>query len=133
MSPPTSVMSQSRLRVILLAMLVTVLGLVVGSGVAAGSGGASGGGPVAVSQPADTIVIRDFAFLPSALTVAPGTTIRVSNQDRAPHTVTANDRSFDSGTIAGGQRGEITAPRAPGTYPYICTLHPEMTGTLIVQ
>jgi plastocyanin len=65
--------------------------------------------------------------------VVPGRKITVVNQDRAPHTVTARDNSFDTGTIAGGQRAEITAPSSPGTYPYICAIHPSMTGTLLVK
>lgn len=47
--------------------------------------------------------------------------------------MTADDKSFDSGTISGGQRGEVTAPSKPGSYPYICTIHPYMKSTLIVQ
>ncbi|MCA1694702.1 MAG: cupredoxin domain-containing protein [Actinobacteria bacterium] len=67
------------------------------------------------------------------MVAAPGKKITVINQDRAPHTLTARDKSFDTGTIAGGQRGEITAPSSPGTYPYLCSIHPTMTGTLIVK
>jgi plastocyanin len=81
----------------------------------------------------DTIVISNFAYGPSSLTVAPGTKITVMNKDQAPHTVTANDKSFDTGTISGGQQGEMTAPTKPGTYPYTCTIHQYMTGTLIVK
>jgi plastocyanin len=109
-----------------------VLGFVVGGGSAAGSS-VGGGRSVAVTDLPDTVVIKNFAFGPTSLAVAPGTKITVVNQDRAPHTVTARDNSFDTDTIAGGQRGEITAPSSPGTYPYICTIHPSMTGTLIVK
>jgi plastocyanin len=123
---------RSRLAAILLAMLVVVLGLVVGSASAIASIGAGGGDPVAISAPPATIVVSNFAYGPASLSVAPGTKITVVNQDRAPHTVTARDKSFDTGTIAGGQRGEFTAPSSPGTHPYICTIHPYMTGVLIV-
>jgi plastocyanin len=90
---------------------------------------------VAVARAAtpDTIVISNFAYGPLSLTVAPGTKITVMNKDQAPHTVTANDKSFDTGTIFGGQQGEMTAPTKPGTYPYTCTIHQYMTGTLIVK
>ncbi|MGH3765742.1 MAG: cupredoxin domain-containing protein [Pseudonocardiaceae bacterium] len=118
---------------ILLALLVALLGLVLGcGGGAGGSAGGSGGGAAAPTAP-DSIVISNFAFGPTSLTVAPGAKITVMNKDQAPHTVTANDKSFDTGTIAGGQQGEITAPTKPGSYPYVCTIHQYMTGTLIVQ
>jgi plastocyanin len=81
----------------------------------------------------DTIVIKNFAFRSASLVVAPGTKISVVNQDRAPHTITVVNKSFDTGTIPGGQRGEFTASNTPGTYPYVCTIHPSMTGTLIVK
>lgn len=119
-----------RLTAILLGMLVVVLGFVVGGGSAAGSSSVGGGRSVAITDLADILVIKNFAFGPTSLVVAPGTQITVVNQDWAPHTVTARDNSFDTGTIAGGQRGEITAPSSPGTYPYICAIHPSMTGTL---
>ncbi|SRR6476660_5026570 len=132
----TSPTAAIRLRptAIVLTMLVAVLGLVLGCGGGAGSPAGGGGGPAATapSSPA-TIEIKNFTFMPTPLTVAPGTKITVINQDQAPHTVTADDKSFDSGTISGGQHGEVTAPTKPGSYPYICTIHQYMKGTLIVQ
>ncbi len=131
----TSPTAAIRLRptAIVLTMLVAVLGLVLGCGGGAGSPAGGGGGPAATPSAPDTIVIKNFTFMPASLTVAPGTKIAVINQDQAPHTVTADDKSFDSRTISGGQRGEITAPTKPGSYPYICTIHQYMKGTLIVQ
>ncbi|MGA9691222.1 MAG: cupredoxin family copper-binding protein [Pseudonocardiaceae bacterium] len=131
----TSPTATIRLRptAIVLTMLVAVLGLVLGCGGDAGSPAGGGGGPAATPSAPDTIVIKNFTFMPASLTVAPGTKITVINQDQAPHTVTAGDKSFDSRTISGGQRGEITAPTKPGSYPYICTIHQYMKGTLIVQ
>jgi len=134
MAPPATAI---RLRpiVILLTMLVAVLGLGLGCGGGAGIGAGGGGGSGSIASPTtpDTIVIKNFAFVPASLTVAPGTKVTVINQDQAPHTVTADDKSFDTGTIVGGQRGDITAPTRPGHYPYLCTIHQYMTGTLIVQ
>lgn len=118
---------------LLLAMLIALLGLGVGYGTAAGSSGVGNGTAVTAAALADTVVIKNFAFGPVSLVVTPGAKITVVNQDRAPHTLTARDKSFDTGTIAGGQRGEFTAPSSPGTYPYICTVHPYMAGTLIVK
>lgn len=134
MTPPAPAL-RVRPTAILLTMLVAMLGLVLGCGGGAGSSAGGGGssGPVAAPTTPDTIVIKNFAFVPASLTVAPRTKITVINQDQAPHTVTANDKSFDTGTIAGGQRGEVAAPPKPGNYPYVCTIHQYMTGTLVVQ
>lgn len=129
----TATAIRSRPTAILLAMLVAVLALVVGYGNAAGSSGVGDGSPVAAADLPDTVVIKNFAFGPVSLAVTSGTKITVVNQDRAPYTMTARDKSFDTGTITGGQRGEITAPSSPGTYPYLCIIHPSMTGTLIVK
>jgi plastocyanin len=124
---------RSRARAIVLAILIAVLGLGVGYGTAAGSSHMQNSPPVATVVQANTVVIRNFAYGPSSLAVSPGAKVAVMNEDRAPHTVTARNKSFDTGTIAGGQRGEFTAPTSPGTYPYICTVHPSMVGTLIVK
>lgn len=115
---------------ILLLVLAALLGLVLGCG----SGGGPGpGGSPAPAPGSDTIVIKNFAYEPPSLTVAPGATIAVVNEDAAPHTVTAEDKSFDSGNLTRGQRGQISAPTKPGSYRYICTIHPFMAGTLMVK
>jgi plastocyanin len=132
MTSPTAAI-RLRPTAIVLTMLVAVLGLVLGCGGGAGSPAGGGGGPATAPSSPGTIVMKNFTFMPTPLTVAPGTKITVINQDQAPHTVTADDKSFDSGTISGGQRGEFTAPTKPGSYPYICTIHQYMKGTLIVQ
>lgn len=55
------------------------------------------------------------------------------NQDSAPHTVTATDsKAFDTGEIAADQTATFTAPDKPGSYPFICSLHPPIKGTLTV-
>ncbi len=131
-TPPTATI-RLRPTAVLLTMLVAVLGLVLGCGGGAGSPAGEGGAPAAPPGATDTIVMKSFTFTPTSLTVAPGAKITVVNQDQAPHTVTANDKSFDSGNISGGQRGEVTAPTKPGSYPYLCTIHQYMTGTLIVK
>ena len=53
------------------------------------------------------------------------------NRDSAPHTATAEDDSFDTGTLAEGKIGSQSF-KEPGTYPYICTIHPTMKGTVEV-
>jgi plastocyanin len=65
------------------------------------------------------------------LTVGQGTRVTWTNRDPFPHTVTARG-AFDSGDIGAGKSWSFTAKRA-GRYDYICTLHPNMRGTLVVE
>ncbi|HEX2851015.1 MAG TPA: cupredoxin domain-containing protein [Acidimicrobiales bacterium] len=88
---------------------------------AAGAGAAAAG---------DTITAKGFAF--SGATVKAGATVKVVNQDGTAHTVTADDGSFDV-RVDGNGTGSFTAPSKPGTYPFHCSIHPSMHGTLTVQ
>jgi plastocyanin len=76
--------------------------------------------------------IEGFAFAPPALTVQAGREITWENHDPAEHTVTAEDGSFDSGTMAQGATFTATLDD-PGEYRYICALHPGMTGKVVVK
>ncbi len=78
------------------------------------------------------IVIQNFAFEPSTLTVKAGTKVTWVNRDDEPHTATATDKSFNSKTLENGDRFS-TEFSAPGTYKYYCALHPKMTGQIIVK
>jgi plastocyanin len=107
---------------------------------ATGCGG-GGGGPSAGAAPSaggslgtsSSISINDFKFSPRALRVPASARVKVTNNDSAPHTVTADDgRSFDSGTVNPGASTSFQAP-APGSYAYRCTIHPFMKGTLVVR
>lgn len=79
------------------------------------------------------IVISSFAYS-GGMTVKPGQKVTVTNKDSAAHTLTdTKTRLFDTGNIAGGGgTGTFTAPTKPGSYPFGCTYHPNMAGTLIV-
>ena len=81
---------------------------------------------------ANEIVIQNFAFEPSTLTVKAGTKVTWVNRDDEPHTATATDKSFNSKTLENGDRFS-TEFSAPGTYKYYCALHPKMTGQIIVK
>jgi plastocyanin len=85
------------------------------------------------AAPAGTVMltIKNFVFSPNVLTVKVGQTIDVVNLDSAPHTVTADDGSFDSGTLEQGQHYTFTIKTA-GTFTYICDIHQYMTGTIKV-
>lgn len=76
--------------------------------------------------------IRNFTFIPAAFRIRYGQTIVFTNHDREAHTVTADDRSFDSGRIAAGSSWTYTFSRR-GTYPFHCSFHPYMRGTLVVE
>jgi plastocyanin len=77
-----------------------------------------------------TIAIQDFRF--STALVTAGAVVTVKNLDSAPHTVTADDGSFDSDVVEAGTDGSFTAPSTPGSYPLHCDVHPSMVGTLVV-
>jgi plastocyanin len=77
-----------------------------------------------------TIVAEDFSL--TSVTAKPGEDVYLDNTGEKPHTVTADDGSFDTGSTAPGAESEFTAPSEPGTYGYHCSIHPTMTGTLTV-
>ena len=122
--------------VVLLALAAPVAG-----GVAAGCGGddddpatpaaamAQGGGGGAST---DLVAIADFAFDPETVTVDAGTKLTWTNDDEAPHTATADDGSFDTGTLKLDDTGAVALDQ-PGTYTYYCRFHPFMKGTVEVR
>jgi plastocyanin len=79
------------------------------------------------------ITINTFAYS-GTMTVKAGQKITVTNKDSVAHTLTDKaTHKFDTGNIAGGGgTGTFTAPSKPGSYPFGCTYHPNMHGTLIV-
>jgi plastocyanin len=90
-------------------------------------------GTAGSSAGAASISIKDFDY-GAPITVSPGATVMVTNMDSAEHTVTADQGSaFDVEVKENGGTGTFTAPTAPGTYPFHCTYHPNMHGTLTVQ
>ena len=86
----------------------------------------------ASQQTADvTVKIRNFKFEPANLAIAVGKTVQFINVDEEPHTATATDGAFDSKALDTDQTWNYTATK-PGTYPYICSVHPFMKGMLTV-
>lgn len=79
-----------------------------------------------------TVHIKNYAFVPPALTVAAGTSVTFVNDDDEPHTATAVDKSFDSAALDTNESWKHTFAK-PGTYAYFCEMHPMMRGTLIVK
>lgn len=80
-----------------------------------------------------TVTIKNFAFDPADFTVTPGATITVINHDQVIHTLTADDRAFNTGDIANGVPVTFNAPTRPGRYPFRDLLRPFMTGILSVS
>jgi plastocyanin len=93
---------------------------------------AAGGGAGGQHHGKATITIMDFGYA-GDLTVKPGESVTVENKDAVDHTLTARTSGqFDTGSISADGTGSFVAPTQPGTYPFGCTLHPEMTGVLTV-
>ena len=80
----------------------------------------------------NTVSIVNMSFTPASITVSPGTTVKWNNNDNMTHTVTGDDNSFDSGNISAGSSFSRTFS-VVGTYTYHCTIHPSMTGTVVVK
>ncbi len=79
-----------------------------------------------------TVLIDNFTFSPKELTVAPGTTITWVNRDDIPHAIAANNLEFRSQALDTDDKFSFTFS-IPGDYLYFCSLHPHMTGKIIVK
>src|SRR5476649_718515 len=88
----------------------------------------------AEAKPAATVVIDNFSFSPAQLSVAAGSTVTWENHDDMPHTIVndATPREFKSAPLDSGEHFSQTFAK-PGTYKYFCSIHPHMTGTLVVK
>jgi plastocyanin len=91
----------------------------------------AGAAGAAVSAPTASVRIDNFTFNPQALRVAAGTTVTWTNGDDSPHTVVAVNGAFKSKVLDTDDRFSFTFAK-PGEYPYFCSLHPHMTGKVVV-
>ena len=98
----------------------------------AASPASSDAGGAAPAAGGSAVSLINYAFSPTSLQVAAGTTVTWTNNDTAAHTVTADDGSFDSGNLAAGQTFTHTFT-ASGTVAYHCNYHPNMIATIVVQ
>jgi plastocyanin len=87
---------------------------------------------VAAGPPVAEVKIDNFIFTPATLTVKAGTRITWTNADDIPHTVVSDDQSFRSKVLDTNETFTFTADKS-GTYSYFCSVHPKMTGKVIVQ
>jgi plastocyanin len=78
------------------------------------------------------VKIDNFSFGPATLTVTAGTSVTWTNRDDIPHTVVSTDGFFKSKVLDTDEKFSFTFSKA-GTYPYFCSIHPKMTGKVMVQ
>jgi amicyanin len=104
------------------AMVAGLLGCATGVsvGVACAAAGAA------------AVRIDNFTFADKSLTVKAGTTVTWTNQDDIPHTVTSTNNQFKSKALDTNDTFSFTFT-TPGNYEYFCSLHPHMTGTIVVE
>ena len=88
--------------------------------------------PSAKASASATVTISDFKFTPDTVTVNEGDTVTFNNDGPTVHTATADDGSFDTGSLREGESGSATFTQA-GTITYFCQPHPFMKGSVVVQ
>lgn len=79
-----------------------------------------------------TVKIDNFSFGPQTITVPVGATVTWTNRDDIPHTSVSTDGVFKSKVLDTDEQFSYTFTK-PGTYPYYCTIHPKMTGQVVVK
>lgn len=87
--------------------------------------------PSGEASKSEKVDIVEFTYQPDPVVVQAGGKVIWQNQDTAPHTATADDESWDTGTIEKGKIGSETFKEA-GTFAYFCEIHPDMRGTVEV-
>lgn len=97
---------------------------------------AGGPKPVAASphttSSSGQVEINNFAFMPGTITVPVGTQVTWTNKDEIPHNVVSSDKTIKSKVLDTNEQFTFTFTE-PGTFSYICTIHPRMKGTVVVQ
>lgn len=101
------------------------------SGAEQGGGAESEPAPGGEASRSEKVQIVEFAYQPDPVVVQAGGKVIWQNQDSAPHTATADDESWDTGTIEQGKLGSETF-KEQGSFAYYCEIHPTMHGTVEV-
>ena len=118
--------------------LSLAVALALGGGVALAQSSAPSPAPSAETAPAPApspvsyVHVKNFTYVPAAVTIHPGQSVRFIQDDETPHTITATDTSYDSGNLDKGQSWTHTFDKE-GTYTYFCAYHPYMKGTVTVK
>jgi plastocyanin len=115
------------------SMSTAVLLATLGVGIA-GLGAGTGNFAVSAQQKPQTLEVKidNFSFGPVELTVPVGTTVTWTNRDDIPHTVVSTEGVFKSKVLDTDEKFSFTFSKA-GSYPYFCSIHPKMTGKVVVQ
>jgi len=116
------------------APAATALALALAAILLAGSAAPAASGPAArtvLRAETARVEIENFAFSPRTLRIRRGTRVVFANRDRTAHTATRRG-SFDTGTIPSGRKAAVRFKRR-GTFKYICTIHPDMHGKIVVR
>ena len=116
---------------ILLAMCCVIIAGVGGCNSPMSSYGPTSSAPMPVTTP-NTISISGMAFNPSSITISKGTLLTWKNSDPLTHTSTSDTGVWDTGKISPGASKTVVFGTA-GTFPYHCTVHPMMMGTITVK
>ena len=116
-------------RSVSIAVLLVAWGLRI-----AGLGAGGGDFTASAQQKTETaeVKIDNFSFGPGTLTVPLGTTVTWTNRDDIPHTVVSTEGAFKSKVLDTDEKFSFTFSKA-GSYPYFCSIHPKMTGKVVVQ
>jgi len=85
------------------------------------------------SSKQNRIEIKDFAFNPQTITVKSGEKVTWINRDDEPHTIVSVEKQFKKSTALDTDQEFTITAGTPGTYSYFCSVHPKMTGTIVVE
>jgi plastocyanin len=116
----------------LIAAMVTACGGSSSSSKALDTAAASSSESSPEAAAGATITIENMAF-GAPLTVAPGTEITIANNDTVEHSVTSDTAGAFDKDVEGHEKATLKAPSQPGDYPFHCSYHPNMKGTLTVK
>jgi plastocyanin len=120
-------------KILQLGLFTSLLLIMVFTSCKKDNGGDNGdGGDGGSKDSTNKVSIANFNFSPSSLMVTKGATVTWTNNDSAPHTVTADDGSFTSGTLNQGDTYSHTFDDA-GTINYHCSIHPMMKASVMVH
>jgi len=86
-----------------------------------------------ISSKQNRIEIKDFSFNPQTITVKSGEKVIWTNRDEEPHTIVSVEKQFKKSTALDTDQEFTITAGAPGTYNYFCSVHPKMTGTIVVE